>query len=165
MRIPERISLGGLGGGTAAAAAGASGLTGNLIWVVSATQPPGTYATSGYEYLTTLRAGQTDAIEFQYLARETGDLTITLAYAMTGDNGGDVELNTAIQTFGDGEDPDASLPSAVAGAFTPGAGTTRKTTTITVAVTAGDAGRIVISRSSGVNDTHTGDLRVLALAA
>lgn len=166
MRIPERISLGGLGGGGGGgAAAGASGLTGNLIWNVVADQPSGTYATSLLEYVTTLLAlTGGEGFEFQYLARETGTLDLTIAYAMTTSDGGNVELNVAIQNFGDGADPDGALPSASAVVITPGTGTTRKTTTLSLAVTSGDTGRIRVTRSNAGNDTHTGDMRILALA-
>lgn len=154
------------GGSSSQSSPGAAGgLTGNLVWVVYADQPNGAYATSGLRYVTTLRDANTDTIEFQYLARETGTLSITLAYAMTADNGGDVELTVQAQKFADGDDPDAALPSGTATAFTPGSGTTRKTVTLTLDVTAGDTGRIVITRSNGGNDTHTGDMRILAVAA
>lgn len=118
----------------------------------------GQYATSGVEYLT-LRQGEADTIEFQFIA--SGDFSVELVYAMSVANGGDIDLRLDSLAVADGEDSNAALATGTVTTFVPGSDTDRHTAaSANFAVTAqeGDLCKILIQRPD--TDTHTGDVRV-----
>lgn len=142
------------------------GLVTSNIQVVSSSQAAAAYPTGLLTYIPLL-AGNDDWIEFFFNASNTGDLPVTVIYAMSSSDDGIIELDVVKDARSLGSDPDAAPPTAVMEDFTPGTGTTVKMLTFTVNVAEGDTGRIRMTRiSAGTTGTdHQGDMRVIGIYA
>lgn len=155
------LSIGGGGGGGGGAPATLIG--GNALVLISDT-PSAEYGTSGLRYIP-LAAGVSSSVEAQFAALKDGTATVTVLYAMSVDNGGDVDFDVQALAVGAGENPNGALPAATTHSFTPGSGgaTVLKTTSFTISVTTGDMVNLKITRPD--DDSHTGDCRILAVYA
>lgn len=125
---------------------------------------------NGVEFIP-LRKSQADSIEFQLRADSAGTMTIKVMYAMSAANGGNVRLRADRRVTSVGSDPSTALTAGTAFSITPGndanahAATSSDSSDLSFSVSAGDLVRVKLTRINDGNDTHTGDLRVLAVTA
>lgn len=145
--------------------AGTPQIGANNVWVVESSAAASALG-NGVTY-TPLRQGQADSIEVQFLAGKDAP-ELTLVYAMSAADAGDVELRLDVLSVGDGDDPATALGAGTPFTVTPGSDTNRHSADKTdsaemalSAVSAGDLVRVKITRPTGGADTHTGDLRAL----
>lgn len=161
---------GATGAAGATGATGADGaLVGEVVWLATATANPDAYSTSGMDFTPLRPSPQSpnDTLRFQIHAARTGNMRLSYAYAMSVANGGNVRLRLSKLLVGVGGDPNGALVAASEFSITPGNNTTRKalsesdSATLEFAVTAGDVVICLLERMIGVNDTHTGDMRMI----
>lgn len=138
---------------------GGTSLAGSNIWIAGSSQIGGTYSTSGITYIP-LIAGNSDWIQFQLVSALATDATIIIKYAMSASSAGDIDLTQ--QELVVSSDPDGALSAGSSVSITPGAGTTIKTTTITVSSLTAD-GIITVKLTRSNIDSHTGDMRIIGI--
>lgn len=149
----------------AAGAAGADG--GGSIEIYSSNVAMTAYGTSGVSYTPLAKNATEQYVQFMLTAWKTGSLEISLKYAMSASNAGDVALSVAHVEAGDGESPNGALTEEATFTITPGSNTTLHTVdsgddaTMAIAVTAGDVCVVKIRRKNVGGDTHTGDFNVV----
>lgn len=130
--------------------------------IVSAIQA-NTYTTSGLRYYPVLD-GESFGIQFR--ATRSGRLWVTLSYAMSVSNGGDMTLDSEEAAIADGESVDAAPAAGDTFTWTPGTGQTRKTKDIDTGldVVEGDDVSFVFTRNDG-GGAHTGSLNLINMLA
>lgn len=139
---------------------------GGSVEVVYSNVAQTAYGTSGILYVPLAKNATEQYVEFQLTAWQTGNLNITLKYAMSSSHAGAVALSVASLAVGDGEDPNGALSEAASFTVTPGSDQNQHTVdpddsaTMAVAVTAGDIVRVRIRRKNVGGDTHTGSMNV-----
>jgi hypothetical protein len=117
-----------------------------------------------------MRDAQSDYIEFQFVAPSTGNVALTVLYAMSAASGNNVRLRFDWLVLSSGGNPSAAVTTGTAFTITPGNDTLVHSVTssdssdLSVAVTAGDTvyGKLYRLGTDGA-DTHTGDMRVIEL--
>lgn len=128
-----------------------------------------TYSTSGVRYLPLAKVANPNEeyAQFQFQARRSGRVRLYIDYAMSVDNGGDLQLDYSGAAIQDGDDPDAALGALLSETFTPGAGATRKTRVVdtTLDVVPGDDVVLQVLRDDAAGDTHTGTMNLISVKA
>lgn len=156
------------GGGGASTPGGVGGAV-QTVPVVDSNVDPTSYGTSGIGYTPLAKNATEQYITFEAVAPATGTLKLSLIYAMSASNGGDVVLAVDTLKVADTGDPNGALTAGSNRTFTPGTGTTRKTATVTqvaelnISVTAGDHVYAKVTRKNVAGDTHTGSMNVFGV--
>ena len=107
----------------------------------------------------------------KFFASITGNVEISMLYAMSNANPGNVQLTFSHAQQSVGDDPSAALTVDPAFTFTPGNNANihllnaAVAAVLKIAVVAGQDITIMLQRSIGGADTHTGDLRILSMRA
>lgn len=146
------------------------GATAQTIWYFNSNVASSAYA-SGQPYTPLAKNATEQYVTFDMVAPATGNVKLTLIYAMSVSSGDNVVLELDYLKRADGDDPNAALTTQSSYTLTPGTGTTRKSltsvtmTTLSITVTAGDLIFFKLSRKNDVNDTHTGTFNLLAVRA
>lgn len=157
------------GSGGGAGTDGADG--GGSVQVVGSNVSSSSYGTSGVVYTPLAKNATEQYVVFQVQAWKTGTLALTVKYAMSAANAGDVALECDYGKTTDAGDPNAALTTQASFTVTPGAQTTQKhidnTTdaTLGIAVTAGDVLIVKLTRKNIAGDTHTGTFNLIDIRA
>lgn len=138
---------------------------GETVWYFSSNVASTAYA-AGTPYTPLAKNATEQYVTFDIVAAWTGTVKMTLIYAMSADNSGDVALECDYAKTTAAGDPNAALTTQASFTFTPGSGATLKSksdATLQIAVTAGDHLFIKITRKNVAGDTHTGSLNLLGV--
>ena len=154
--------------GTNAVQTQGEALVSDTVWVVNATRASQAEA-NGLEYVPFLQSSSTTAY-IQFTAAFSGTLELQPVYYMSVADTGDVELRLDSGEFGEGDDPTAVLSVGTVFAVTPGNDTLVHRLTgevnLRLPVVKGSVYRLQLVRpTGGGGDTHTGDFRLLEVAA
>ncbi len=139
------------------------------VWYFGSNVAGSAYATSGVPYTPLAKNATEQYVTWDVVAPSSGNLDITLIYAMSVANGGAVVLELDYLKLSDGSDPNGSLTSQSSFTFTPGSVTTRLSvgpstqSTLRIAVSAGDHLFFKLSRKNSGSDTHTGNFNIEAV--
>lgn len=146
---------GGSGGG-----APATSLGGNVEFLTSDVVEQ-VFPTSGVVYWP---IADGNYLRWQHTAGKSGDVTFSVAYSMSVDNGGDLEFDVEAGVFADGDDPNGALSAEAGVSVTPGSGTDKKTLSVVVSgVTQGDTVVVLLTRNDPVSGAHTGEANVFGV--
>ena len=155
----------GSGGGGSSSGAGGGGS--QTVWYFNSNIASSAYA-AGTPYVPLAKNATEQYVTFDIVAPATGTLTLTILYAMSAANSGDVALELDYCKTAVGGDPNAAITSQASFTFTPGAVTTmlsKTHATLALAVTAADHLFLKLSRKNVAGDTHTGSMNILAIRA
>jgi hypothetical protein len=137
------------------------------IWVVESSQSSSAYP-NGLSYVPFI-TGSGDYADFQFSSARAGSIGINFDYAMSVANGGDIELRLDFLRLSAGISPTGSLSTQTAFTITPGNDADIHVLshsmdyTLRLTSSYGDYFLCKLTRTTGVNDTHTGDMRLLSV--
>lgn len=139
---------------------------GQDVEYLSSLQANSVYA-SGLSYIPLAKNATEQYIQFQFLARRTGTLSIYVTYAMSAANTGDVVLRDERLAVGSGEDPNGALATGQTYTFTPGNDANLKEVTCAtlLSVSQGEIVTVKLTRRNVAGDTHTGTFNVIGVKA
>lgn len=150
-------------GGSSSSGAGGGGS--QSVWYFNSNIASSAYA-AGTPYVPLAKNATEQYITFDLVAPQTGTLTLTLVYAMSAANSGDIALELDYKKSAVGDDPNAALTTQSSFTFTPGTVTTVLTkthATMALSATAGDHFFFKLTRKNIAGDTHTGTVNVLGM--
>lgn len=107
-------------------------------------------------------------VTFDLVAPQAGTIKLTLIYAPSVSNGGDMVFELDYKLTTAGGDPNAAITTQSSFTITPGTGATLKSathSTMQIVVAAGDHLFLKLSRKNSGSDTHTGSANVLGIRA
>lgn len=124
---------------------------------------------AGNPYVPLAKNATEQYVAFDLIAPQAGTLKITLLYAPSASNGGDVVFELDYLKVSAAGDPNAAITTQSSFTFTPGTGATLKTVgqdtqaTLGITVAAGDYVYLKLSRKNAGGDTHTGSMNVVGI--
>lgn len=151
------------------ALSGQAGGGSQSVWYFGSNVAGSTYATSGVPYTPLAKNATEQYVTWDAVAPASGNFDLTLIYAMSVANSGDVVLELDYARISDGSDPNGSLTTQSSFTFTPGSATTRKSvgpatqSTLRITVAGGDHLMFKLTRKNSGSDTHTGTLNLEAV--
>jgi hypothetical protein len=145
-----------------------TGPTGYTVWIANSAVVSSTYA-NNVRYIP-MRHSQSDYVEFQFIAGNTGTLQLQAVYAMSSAESNNVRLRLDTLFLASASNPTTSATTGTAFTITPGNDTVIHTITssnssdFALSVTAGNIVYCILTRlGSDGADTHTGDLRLIEI--
>lgn len=140
-----------------------------IIWGITGSALPSSFG-NGLRYQP-LRKSQADTVTGQFPAKQSGNVTLRIYYAMSVANSGNVALQLSRVNIALNSNPNAALVPQTAGTITPGNVTDfldadqTDYVELRFAVTAGDEVYFTLLRVNDGTDTHTGDMRIIEIRA
>lgn len=138
-----------------------------VIEVATATAPSSVFG-NGVGYIP-LREAQNDTISFQAVAESSAPSELTIVYAMSAANTGNVSLRFDLLVNSNGSDPSSPVTSGTVFVITPGNDVLQhsvdssNSSDLRLWLNRGDLVYGSLQRPNDGSDTHTGDLRILQL--
>lgn len=147
---------------------GSTGPTGYTVWIANSAVVSSAYA-NNVRYIP-MRHSQSDYVEFQFIAGNTGILQLQTIYAMSAAESNNVRLRLDTLILASAANPTTSATTGTAFTVTPGNDvvihtiTSSNSSDFAISATAGNVVYCYLTRlGSDGADTHSGDFRLIEI--